>query len=92
MSREVSAPFSKHSIAHAMEPPALMVSIPISSQRLDALITVFGSLTPTSGPMAKELWYSMRPVAFAPSSVVVTTCSQPIVQLAQWAFLTWWDF
>ena len=57
---------------------------------VDARITVFGSLTPTSGPRANPDSYSTLPVADGPLSVVVMTCSHPMVQLAQWAFFVKW--
>ena len=82
-----SKPLSKHSMAQAMVTPALMVSIPRSSQMAAARMTVFGSSTPHNGPKAKRLSYSMRPLDFLPLSLVTKIFSQPMVQLAQLAFL-----
>ena len=53
-------PFSTHSIAHAIVPPAEIVSSPTSSQRELAAITASASLTPHSGPSANTFSYSIR--------------------------------
>ena len=57
-------PRSAHSIAHAIVPPAEIVSMPSSSQRALATSTASGSLTPHIGPSAKTFSYSTR--AFVP--------------------------
>ena len=52
-------PRSAHSIAHAIVPPAEIVSMPSSSQRALAATTASGSLTPHIGPSAKTFSYSI---------------------------------
>ena len=54
------SPRSAHSIAHAIVPPAEMVSSPSSSQRRLASSTASGSDTPHSGPSANTFSYSTR--------------------------------
>ena len=49
-----------HSIAHAIVPPAEIVSMPRSSQRALAASTASGSLTPHIGPSANTFSYSTR--------------------------------
>jgi hypothetical protein len=55
-----SSPRSAHSIAQAMVPPALMVSMPRSSQRALAVSTASGSDTPHMGPRELRFWCSIR--------------------------------
>jgi len=54
------SPRCAHSIAHAIVPPAEIVSMPSSSQRALAASTASGSLTPHIGPSAKTFSYSTR--------------------------------
>jgi hypothetical protein len=59
-----SSPRSTHSIANAMVPPVLMVSMPSSSQRCDARRTASPSPTPQRDPSANRLSYSTRTPVF----------------------------